>query len=29
MENYKNWEIIYIPRNIAEEFIKDFYINII
>ena len=29
IENYKNQEITYILRNIAEKFIKDFYINII
>ena len=24
-KDYKNWELTYILREIAEEFIKDFY----
>ena len=29
MEHYKNKKIIYILKEIAEEFVKDFYKNII
>ena len=29
IENYKNQEIIYIPKNITKEFVKDFHANII
>jgi len=29
MEGYINWEFIYILKDIAKEFVKDFYIKII
>ena len=27
LKDYKNQEIIYIPRNIVKEFVKEFYRN--
>ena len=27
-ENYENREAMYIPRNVAEDFIKDFHVNV-
>ena len=29
IEDYKNWELIYILREITEKFIKDFHRGII